>query len=82
MDSVNFDIKRFAYSIGQNGYHIVLITKKRGKIFQWKKTKIIAERAFDWVCERNNIDLFTKEVMPEHVPVCFLSSRLFSQEVV
>ncbi|MBW2974271.1 IS200/IS605 family transposase [Candidatus Woesearchaeota archaeon] len=67
MVSVNFGIKRFAHSIGQNWYHIVLVTKKRGKIFQWKETKEIAEKAFDWICERHKIDLFSKEVMPDHV---------------
>jgi len=44
-----------------------LVTKKRGKIFQWKETKAIAEKAFEWIYERRKIDLFTKEVMPEHV---------------
>ena len=67
MVSANFNIKRFAHSLGQNWYHIVLVTKKRGKIFQWEQTKLIAEKAFDWVCERHNIDMFTKEVMPDHV---------------
>ena len=67
MVSVNSDIKRFAHSVGQNWYHIVLVTKKRGKIFQWKETKAVAEKAFDWICERHGIDMFTKEVMQDHV---------------
>ena len=67
MNSVYSDIKRFAHSIGQNWYHVVLVTKKRGKIFQWEETKIIAEKAFIWICERHKIDLFTQEVMPNHV---------------
>ena len=67
MGSVSSDIKRFAHSIGQNWYHVVLVTKKRGKIFQWKETKAIAEKAFEWICERHKIGLFTKEVMPDHV---------------
>ncbi len=67
MNSVNSEIKRFAHSVGQNWYHVVLVTKKRGKIFQWKETKIIAEEAFEWVCDRHKIDLFTKEVMSDHV---------------
>jgi putative transposase len=45
----------------------VLVTKKRGKIFQWEEKKIIAEKSFDWVCDKHHIDLFTKEVMPDHV---------------
>jgi len=67
MNSVSSDIKKFAHSLGQNWYHIVLVTKKRGKIFQWEETKTIAEKAFEWICKRHNIDLFTKEVMSEHV---------------
>jgi putative transposase len=67
MSSVNSDIKRFAHSIGQNWYHVVLVTKMRGKIFQWDITRKIAEEAFDWICKRHNIDMFTKEVMSDHV---------------
>jgi len=67
MNSVSSEIKRFAHNIGQNWYHVVLVTKKRGKIFQWKETKELADKAFDWICDRHNIDLFTKEVMPDHV---------------
>jgi len=67
MVSVNSEIKRFRHSLGQNWYHIVLVTKKRGKIFQWKETKEIAEKSFMWVCERHKIDIFSKEVMPDHV---------------
>jgi len=67
MDSVNSEIKKFAHSKGQNWYHIVLVPKGRFPVFQWKETKEIADKAFDWVCERHKIDLFTKEVMPDHV---------------
>jgi len=67
MSSVNSDIKRFPHSVGQNWYHIVLVPKSRFPVFQWKETKILAEKAFDWICKRHNIDLFTKEVMPDHV---------------
>jgi putative transposase len=67
MNSVNTDIKRFSHNIGQNWYHIVLVTKKRGKIFQWEETKVLAEKAFEWVCENHKIDIYSKEVMPDHV---------------
>ena len=67
MNSESSEIKRFSHNLGQNWYHIVLVTKRRGKIFQWKETKTIAESAFDIVCRRHGIDLFTKEVMPDHV---------------
>ena len=67
MDSVNSDIKRFAHCVGQNWYHIVLVPKGRYPVFQWKETKEIADKAFDWICARHKIDLFAKEVMPDHV---------------
>jgi len=67
MNSVNSDIKRFAHNIGQNWYHIVLVPKGRYPVFQWKETKYIAEEAFEWVCKRHKIDLFAKEIMPDHV---------------
>jgi len=67
MSSGNPNIKRFAHNVGQNWYHVVLVTKGRGKAFQWKETRAIAEKAFDWICGRHNIDLFAKEVMPDHV---------------
>jgi putative transposase len=67
MASVSSEIKRFSHSLGQNWYHVVLVTKKRGKIFQWVETKEIAEKSFEWICERHDIDLFSKEVMPDHV---------------
>lgn len=67
MNSVNSEIKRFAHSVGQNWYHVVIVPKGRFPVFQWKETKEIAEKAFDKVCKNHNIDLFTKEVMPDHV---------------
>ena len=67
MNSVNIEIKRFAHSIGQNWYHVVLVTKGRYSIFQWIKIKEIADKAFDLVCKNHKIELFTKEVMPDHV---------------
>lgn len=67
MNSVSSDIKRFSHSIGQNWYHVVLVPKARFPVFQWIETQRIADEAFEWVCKRHNIDLFTKEVMPDHV---------------
>ena len=67
MNSVNSEIKRFPHNVGQNWYHIVLVPKARYPVFQWKIVKEIAEKAFDWICKRHNIDLFTQEVMPDHV---------------
>jgi len=67
MDSVNSDIKRFAHSVGQNWYHLVLVPKARCPVFQWKGTKELAEKAVEEVCSRHKIDLFAKEVMPDHI---------------
>lgn len=67
MSSVNTEIKRFAHNVGQNWYHIVLVSKARYPVFQWKIVKELAEKAIVDVCSRHNIELFTKEVMPDHV---------------
>jgi putative transposase len=67
MTSGSSELKKFSHNLGQNWYHIVLVTKMRGKIFQWKQTNVIANRAFEDVCQKHSIDLFSKEVMPDHV---------------
>jgi putative transposase len=67
MNSVNTEIKRFAHSVGQNWYHIVLVPKARYPVFQWIEVKQIADESFDWICKNHGFDLFTKEVMPDHV---------------
>lgn len=67
MNSASSEIKRFAHSIGQNWYHVVLVPKARFPVFQWRVTKDIADQAFEWICKRHKIDLFAKEVMPDHV---------------
>ena len=83
MNSVSFEIKRFAHSIGQNWYYVVLVPKARFPVFQWKETKDIADQAFDWICKRHNIDLFTKEVMPDHVHLLvILPTKIFYSEAI
>ena len=67
MNRVSSDIKRFAHSIGQNWYHVVLVPKARFPVFQWKALKDLADEAFEHVCKKHDIDLFRKEVMPDHV---------------
>jgi putative transposase len=61
------NLDKFCHSIGQNWYHIVLVTYKRRRIFQWKITNAIANEAIEFVCKKHNIFIFTKEVMDEHV---------------
>ena len=60
-------LDKFCHSIGQNWYHIVLVTYKRRRIFQWKITNTIAQEAIEFVCNKHSIDIFTKEVMDNHV---------------
>ena len=67
MDSVNSDLKKFSHCIGQNWYHIVLIPKARFPLFHWPNKKHSADLAFEWICKRHNINLYAKEIMPDHV---------------
>jgi len=63
------NLDKFCHSLGQNWYHIVLVTYKRRRIFQWKITNTIAHEAIEFVCFKHNISIFTKEVMNEHVHI-------------
>lgn len=67
MNSENYSLKRFAHSVGQNWYHVVLIPRGRFALFQWIELKILAEQAIKWICERHRIELFALEVMPDHI---------------
>ncbi|MCA9497399.1 MAG: IS200/IS605 family transposase [Nanoarchaeota archaeon] len=60
-------LKKFTHSIGQNWFHLVLIPKKRCPVFQYEQTKLLAEKAFDVVCQNHKIEIFEKEVMEDHV---------------
>jgi putative transposase len=60
-------LDKFSHSLGQNWYHIVLVPKKRYAVFQWPQIKQSAEEAFELVCSRHNISIFTKEIMDNHV---------------
>jgi len=60
-------LKKFSHSVGQNWYHIVLIPKGRYPIFRQKHQHDLAAKAIDWICERHNIEVFTKEIMDDHV---------------
>ncbi len=61
------NLDKFCHSIGQNWYHVVLVTYKRRRVFQWKITNTIANEAIEYVCNKHDISIFTKEVMNEHV---------------
>jgi putative transposase len=61
------ELHKFCHSVGQNWYHVVLVTQRRRRLFQWKETNTIAHQAIDLVCKNHNISIFTKEVMNDHV---------------
>jgi putative transposase len=61
------ELDKFCHSVGQNWYHVVLVTQRRRRLFQWKETNFIANEAIDLVCKKHKISIFTKEVMNDHV---------------
>ena len=61
------ELKSFSRNVGQNWYHIVLVPKARYPVFESKILKDIADDAFVYVSKKHNIELFAKEVMPDHV---------------
>ena len=67
MSSRSSELKRFSHSVGQNWYHIVLIPRMRYPVFKQVHQRELAMNAIGWICKRHNIDLFTKEVMDDHV---------------
>ena len=68
LNSVNYtELKSFCHSKGQNWYHVILVPRARCPIFKYEATKLLCEEGIKQVCTRNKIDLFTYEVMPDHV---------------
>ena len=61
------ELKRFSHSVGQNWYHVVLIPRGRYPVFEQAHQRDLALQSIDWICARHTIDLFTKEVMEDHV---------------
>ena len=61
------ELKKFSHSIGQSWYHVVLIPRARYPVFEQAHQRDLAIKAIDWICARHKIDLFTKEVMEDHV---------------
>jgi len=60
-------LKKFAHSIGQNWYHVVLIPKSRYPVFRQDYQRKLMMSAIEWVCKNHNINLFESEVMDDHV---------------
>jgi len=67
MVSESSELKRFSHSLGQNWYHVVLIPKYRFPVFRQDHQRQLMIEAIDSVCKTHSIDLFTKEVMDDHV---------------
>ena len=67
MNSVNSELKSLSHSKGQNWYHVILVPRARYPVFQYELTKKLCEEGIKQTCVNNKIDLFTHEVMPDHV---------------
>jgi putative transposase len=67
MNSWNSKLKSFSHSKGQNCYHVVLIPRMRCPVFKYEATRKLCEEGIKWTCSRNKVEIFTHEVMPDHV---------------
>ena len=67
MDSGNYGLKSLSHSKGQNWYHLIIVPRARCPVFQYELTKKLCEEGIKQTCKNNKIDLFTYEVMPDHV---------------
>jgi putative transposase len=67
MISESSELKRFAHSVGQNWYHVVLIPKSRYPVFAQEHQRDLAIKAIGWICSRHSIEIYAKEVMDDHV---------------
>ena len=77
-NSKHNELHKFCHNVDQNWYHVVLVTQRRRRIFQWKETNAIAHQAIDLVCKNHNISIFTKEVMNDHIHLFVTCSPEFS----
>jgi len=67
MDSENSELKSLSHCKGQNWYHVVLVPRARYPVFQYELTKRLCEEGLKETCKSNKVDLFSYEVMPDHV---------------
>lgn len=61
------ELKSLSHAKGQNWYHVILVPRARCSVFKYEKTKNLCEEGIKETCNRNKINLFTFEVMPDHV---------------
>ena len=73
MNSENSKLKSFRHQVGQNWYHVVLIPKYRNPVFKQEHQRKLMQDAIVWICARHKIELFTYEIMDDHVHL-FISS--------
>lgn len=67
MNRESSELKNLLHSKGQNWYHVVLVPRVRYPVFQYLATKKLCEEGIKETCKNNQIDLFTYEVMHDHV---------------
>lgn len=67
MNSENSELKSLSHSKGQNWYHVILVPRARYPVFKYEATKRLCEEGIKETCKNNKIDLFTYEVMSDHV---------------
>ena len=67
MNSKSSELKSLSHSKGQNWYHVILVPRTRYPVFKYELTRKLCQEGIEWTCKRNNITLFTHEVMPDHV---------------
>ena len=67
MNSVSSELKSLSHSNFKNWYHVILVPRARYPVFRYETTKKLCEEGIHRVCLNNKIDLFTYEVMPDHV---------------
>ena len=68
MNSVNFsELKSLSHGKGQSWYHLILVPRARCPVFKYEFSKKVCDEAIVSVCKQHAIDLFTFEVMPDHV---------------
>ena len=68
MSSLNTNgLKNFSHCKGQNWYHVIILPRMRCPVFKYESTKDLCEEGLNLTCRNNKIDLFTYEVMDDHV---------------
>src|SRR3989338_2052825 len=67
MNSDNSELKSLSHSKGQNWYHVVLVPRARCPVFKYETTRKLCQEGIEHTCKNNGIEIFTHEVMPDHV---------------